>query len=136
MTERESQSGGPVLRLLVVDDNEDSAETLATLLRLFGYVAEVATDGPSALSITARERPDVILIDLAMPGMDGFELAEKIKALLAPASMVLAAVSGYIRDVDRRRSADAGFERHFAKPVDLGELRAWLATVALRRCYT
>ena len=57
MTERESQSGRPVLRLLVVDDNEDSAETLATLLRLFGYGAEVATDGPSALRIAARERP-------------------------------------------------------------------------------
>jgi CheY-like chemotaxis protein len=136
MTERDLQSGGPVLRLLVVDDNEDSAETLATLLRLFGYVAEVATDGPTALRMATREQPDVILIDLAMPGMDGFELAEKLRALLAPANMVLAAVSGYIREVDRRRSAEAGFEQHFAKPVDLGELRTWLTSVTTRGRYT
>src|SRR5262249_56416876 len=128
----QEHDGQQALRILIVDDNQDSAETLATLMRLYGFEADTATDGLMALKVAQIRRPQIILIDLAMPGMDGYQVADQLRAQMAPAPIVLAAVSGYVREADRKRSAEAGFERHFAKPVDLRELHSWLIQVADR----
>lgn len=111
-------------RVLIVDDNRDAADSLAQLVRLFGHVPVVAYDGPEALSIARDRRPDVILCDIGLPGMNGYDLARRLKAEFK--SMTLVAVSGYAQEEDRRQSAEAGFEGHLAKPADPEDIRRWL----------
>ena len=108
--------------LLVVDDNRDAAELLADSLRSLGHVVRVATDGPSALELVRQFTPDVALLDLGLPVMDGFELAERLKREPELKAMGLVAITGYGQDVDRRRSEDAGFHAHLVKPVDIHAL--------------
>jgi PAS domain S-box-containing protein len=118
------------LRLLVVDDNVDAATTLATLLRLLGHEVAVAHDGPGALATAARTRPELVFIDIGLPGMDGYALATALRAAgLDRAALV--AVTGYGRAEDVQRSRALGFDRHIVKPVDLAELQH---VTALRRC--
>ena len=110
-------------RILVVDDNEDAAEMLAAVLEHLGYQIAVAHDGPAALRVAAGFAPDVALLDLGLPVMDGYELARRLRALRVPgAPLHLVAVTGYGQDSDRQRTARAGFEHHLVKPVDLEEL--------------
>jgi signal transduction histidine kinase/CheY-like chemotaxis protein len=120
------------LRVLVCDDNEDGAESMATLLDLLGYQVRVCHDGPAAL-VAAREfDPDVCLLDIGLPkGMDGYEVARQLRTG-GRAGMFLAALTGYGQDEDRRRSTDAGFQAHLVKPVDPKTLTDMLSRVTAR----
>ncbi len=112
------------LRVLVVDDNHDAADSLAELVELFGHEAEVAYDGPSALALARTRPPDVVLCDLGLPGMSGYEVARVLRSQGAASRLV--AVSGYALPEDVRRAADAGFERHLAKPPSPDEIERLL----------
>jgi CheY-like chemotaxis protein len=111
-------------RVLVVDDNHDGAEILAETLRELGYLVEVAHDGAAALAIAKRFKPQIALLDIGLPVMDGYQLAEQLRGLgdHSP-GMRLIALTGYGQEADRTRSAKAGFAAHLLKPVDLGVLR-------------
>jgi PAS domain S-box-containing protein len=114
------------LRVLVVDDNVDAAESLALMLRLWGDEVLTVHDGPAALLAAAAQRPDVVLLDIGMPGMDGYEVARRLRADPAQAGAVLVAVTGWGQADDRRRSQEAGFAFHLTKPVDPGVLEEFL----------
>jgi signal transduction histidine kinase len=105
-------------RILVVDDNRDAAQSLAVMLRLTGGEVEVAHDGEEALHMAERQRPDMILLDIGMPGMNGFDVARRIRARPWGARVVLIAQTGWGQDEDRRRAQEAGFDAHLTKPVD------------------
>ena len=105
-------------RILVVDDHQDAAATLAALLTSWGHVVRTATDGPSALAIAAEQPPDLVLLDIGLPGDDGYEVARRLRELPGCRTATLVAVTGYGQEEDRRRSRAAGFERHLVKPVD------------------
>jgi PAS domain S-box-containing protein len=113
-------------RILVVDDNVDAARTLAEALGAWGHEVGVAHDGPSALEEALRTRPDVVLLDIGLPGMDGYEVARLLRERAGLADTVLIALSGYGQADDRRRSQDAGFRDHLVKPVDIEELASRL----------
>jgi PAS domain S-box-containing protein len=115
------------LNVLVVDDNRDSADSLALLLRAFGYEASVVYDGPAAAQFAQKRSPDVILLDIGLPGMNGYEVAKQIRSDSKNNSMLLIAISGYGQETDRRRSEEAGFNHHLVKPVVFTELNALLA---------
>ena len=118
------------LRVLVVEDNQDSAESLAELLGLWGHQVHVALDGVTALELAERHRPDVVLSDVGLPGMDGYELARRLRDGRGPARAVLVALTGYGRDDDKRRALEAGFDHHVVKPPDAGVLEELLRRVA------
>jgi CheY-like chemotaxis protein len=118
--------------VLVVDDNEDAAEMLAAALSAAGHTTAVATDGPSALVLATTFAPEVALLDIGLPVMDGFELAQHFRDHDDPAlrKVRLVAVTGYGQDHDRRRSAAAGFDEHLVKPVDLDHLAVVMQQMA------
>ena len=105
-------------RLLVVDDNQDAADSLAMLLKLQGHEVRVAHSGPAALEITKGYSPDVVFLDLGMPGMDGYEVARRLRQQPGLEKIVLAALTGWGQQEDRRRTADAGFDHHLVKPPE------------------
>jgi PAS domain S-box-containing protein len=113
-----------VRHILVVDDNVDAAASLAMLLRMAGHRVEVANDGRSALRLAAAVRPEVVLLDLGMPGMDGYEVASRLRQNPANEGMVLLAVSGYGAEADRRRTRASGFDHHLTKPLEIEALEA------------
>jgi PAS domain S-box-containing protein len=115
------------LPILVVDDNRDTAETLALVLRLEGHDVRVAHDGQTALNVARSHRPAVAFLDLGMPGMDGYELCRRMRAEPTLAPMFLVALTGYGQEEDRRRSREAGFDRHLVKPVEPHSLQRVLA---------
>ena len=106
-------------RVLLVDDNEHGAELLADSLRTLGYTVEVAFDGPTALQKVTTFVPDVVLLDLGLPVMDGFELAERLRVDCGLHRVPLIAITGYAQELDRQRTATSGFRGHLAKPVDV-----------------
>jgi signal transduction histidine kinase/CheY-like chemotaxis protein len=112
---------GPI-RVLVVEDNRDAAETLQDLLKLAGCTVALAYSGPQALAITPEFHPEVVLCDLGLPGMSGFEVGAALRRHAASAQAQLIAVSGYGQAEDRERSRAAGFDRHLVKPVDPSDL--------------
>jgi PAS domain S-box-containing protein len=114
-------------RILVVDDNEDGATMLTQALRHKGYQARVAHDGSSALRVAAEFLPDIALLDIGLPVMDGYELASHLRGIPGLAGLRLIAVTGYGQESDRRRSREAGFDHHIVKPVGLQELEAIMA---------
>jgi DNA-binding response OmpR family regulator len=124
-------AGGDLLRVLVVDDNVDAAESMAMLLEADGHEVFVAHDGASAWSRILAETPGVCLLDIGLPDVDGHALARRIRTLPAMASAVLIALTGYGQEEDRKRSMEAGFDLHLVKPVDPGQLVA--ALLALPR---
>ena len=103
--------------VLVVDDNVDAARTLAQLLRDMGHRVEVAYDGPTALACAQRMPPDVVLLDIGLPGMDGFEVARDLRGRASTARARIVAITGYGQDADRQRAQAAGFDRLMVKPV-------------------
>ena len=111
------------MRVLVVEDNRDSADSLRLLLALYGYEVAVAYCGHVGVRAAERHRPDVVLCDIGLPGLDGYEVARKLRENPTTAQARLIAVTAYGRDEDRRRSHEAGFERHLVKPVDPDDLR-------------
>ena len=120
------------LRLLVVDDNLDAAELLAELLMAAGHEVETANDGKEALAAIERSVPEVVLLDIGLPGMDGYEVAARIRTRLDAAAPVFLAVSGYGQASDEARSRAAGFHAHLVKPVHPGTLLAELDGLGLR----
>jgi CheY-like chemotaxis protein/two-component sensor histidine kinase len=115
-------------RILAVDDNKDSADSLGMMLRFLGADVQVAYDGPAALAAIRSYRPSVVLLDLGMPGMDGYEAARQIRADERNKDLMLIALTGWGQDEDRRGSEQAGFDHHLVKPVDLGALQTLLAS--------
>jgi len=124
---------GTALRILVVDDNVDAANTLAMLLEVLGHTALVEYAPSSALVRASRERPDVCLLDIGLPEMDGTELARRLRALPETHDALLVAVTGYGQEHDRRTAIEAGFDHHMVKPVDTARLAAILAARAGER---
>jgi PAS domain S-box-containing protein len=120
-------------RVLVADDNRDAASSLATLLSLDGHDVRVANDGEQALVEAEAFRPDVALLDIGMPGKNGYEVAREIRAKPWGRAMLLVAVTGWGQSEDKRRAKDAGFDHHFTKPLDLDALSAFLADALARR---
>jgi CheY-like chemotaxis protein/two-component sensor histidine kinase len=123
----ESHAEAPHLRVLVVDDNEDTANTVALLLRHAGHEVELAHSGQSALEAALSFHPAAVILDLGLPGMDGYEVARRIRENPDLRNVRLIAVSGYAQEADRRRSADAGVDIHLAKPVEPGKIQEILA---------
>ena len=118
-------------RVLVVDDNRDAAESLETLLGLWGHQARSAKDGQEALALVAEFQPEIILLDIGLPGMDGYEVARQIRALPAGRSALIVAVTGYGRSSDRLQSQEAGFDHHLVKPVQPEVLQELIAAAKL-----
>jgi CheY-like chemotaxis protein len=112
--------------VLVVDDEPEIAASMRDLLRRYGYVVRTAPDGPAAVAAATADRPDVVLLDLAMPGMDGWQLAENLRELPGERRPLLVAVSAYASDADRRRSDEAGINLHLSKPAEPAVLAAIL----------
>ncbi len=120
------------LRVLVVEDNADTAAVLAQLLRLLGHQVTLAHDGPTALAAAATAPPDLVLLDIGVPGMDGYAIAARLRAT-GHTRAALVALTGYGRDDDLRRSREAGFDHHLVKPVDVAQLQRIIALVRGRR---
>src|ERR1700722_11254991 len=121
-----AESGRP-LRVLVVEDNPDTAESLAMLLRLYGHEVKTANAGPAGLQATLSQTPDVVLMDIGLPGIDGYEVARRIREKTD--KPLLIAMTGYGQTEDRERSKESGFEYHLVKPVDPGKLQNLLVEV-------
>ncbi|QJX01190.1 hybrid sensor histidine kinase/response regulator [Frigoriglobus tundricola] len=117
----------PGRRLLVVDDNVDAAESLATLLGLGGHEVRVAHGGTDALAVATDYRPEMVFLDIGMPGMDGYEVARRLRTLPGLGRAVLVALTGWGSPDDRRRTTEAGFDHHLVKPVEPAVLAALLA---------
>jgi signal transduction histidine kinase len=124
------QPAPPGRRILVVEDNPDSAETLRDLLELSGHQVAVAASGPEAVLLARTFRPEVVLCDIGLPGMDGYGVAELLRRDPETADARLIALSGYAQEEDRHRSHEAGFQHHLPKPVNLADLEALLAADA------
>ncbi|HEU4621790.1 MAG TPA: response regulator, partial [Burkholderiaceae bacterium] len=121
---------GFALRLLIVDDNVDSAEGMAVYLRMRGHEVRVAYSGPAGLNAALEYQPDAILLDIGLPGFDGYEVARQLRAQTEFDDVPLIAMTGYGRDSDRERAVDAGFTHHLVKPVDYDVLAQTLAVHA------
>ena len=118
--------GKPARRVLVVDDNVDLATSQAAILQRMGHSVEVAYDGKAALDKAREFHPEIVLLDLGMPGMDGFEVARRLRASREGRHMKIVAQTGWGQQADRRRTREAGFDEHLAKPVDLAVLQQLL----------
>jgi signal transduction histidine kinase len=114
-------------RILIADDNNDALESLATLLQLSGHEVFTATNGGTALQSVERHLPEVVLLDIGMPLLDGYEVARRIRAQPWGQRITLVALTGWGQDSDRRRSREAGFDSHLVKPLDLETLTDLLA---------
>ncbi|MCP3140245.1 ATP-binding protein [Pyxidicoccus xibeiensis] len=113
-------------RILLVDDNEDAVDLLSEFLESLGHVTRIAYDGPSGLSLAEAFQPDLALLDIGLPVMDGYELARRLRAMPRLSQVQLIAVTGYGQEADRIRSREAGFDAHLVKPVQLAQLEALL----------
>src|SRR5688500_5150582 len=127
-TVAEPAAEGQALRILVVDDNQDSAIRMTLLLELQGHEVHVAHAGHTALRVASDKRPDVILLDIGMPGMNGYEVARQLRAQEAFDNTLLVAITGYGRASDLKQTESAGFDHHLVKPVDYEKLQAVLST--------
>jgi CheY-like chemotaxis protein len=116
---------GPT-RILVVDDSRDSADSLRALLELLGAQVRVAYDGSAALDVVCAYRPEAVLLDIGMPGMDGYEVARRIRDRPESQHVTLIALTGWGQQKDRRDSEAAGFDHHLIKPVDIDALQGLL----------
>jgi CheY-like chemotaxis protein len=126
------QFKSPPRRVLIVDDNEDAANSLAMLLKLSGHETAPVYSAADALSRAAAFRPDVVLLDIGLPGMDGYEVAQQMRELPGLRNVRLVAVTGYGRSEDRIRARDAGFDDHLVKPVEFALLEQTLAAFRAR----
>jgi signal transduction histidine kinase len=116
-------------RVLVVDDNEDATRSLSMLLEMAGHEVQICHDGPSALRTAEAFGPEVVLLDIGLPGMDGFEVARRLRAQPVSPRPLLVALSGYSQAEDQRRARESGFDHHLVKPADPETLRALFASV-------
>jgi CheY-like chemotaxis protein len=125
--EMEQATPSQPLCVLLVDDWHDVTDLLALTVRLWGYEPVVAYDGPGALEAARRYQPDVVLLDIALPGMDGYELARRFRQMPGMEKALLVAITGHGYEADVRRCREAGIDCHFLKPVDPDELQKVLA---------
>jgi CheY-like chemotaxis protein len=117
----------PRRRFLVVDDNRDSAQSLATLLHLTGNEAYVAHDGLEAIEAATNLQPEIILLDIGLPKLNGYEVCRRIREQKWGKGMVIVALTGWGHEADRRRSREAGFDNHLVKPIAVSDLKKLLA---------
>ena len=117
--------------ILVVDDNQDSAESLGALLGFLGADVRTAADGFGALELFAGYDPAIVFLDIGMPGMDGYEVARRIRASFPDRRTILVALTGWGQSEDRRRASEAGFDHHLVKPADFAALKALLSLHSL-----
>jgi CheY-like chemotaxis protein len=122
----ETSSSGAKRRILVVDDNVDSAESMAMLLRAMGHDVHTAHDGASALEKADAHKPEIVLLDIGLPGMSGYAVGARMREVDALRKVRLIAMTGYGQEDDRKRTREAGFDHHLVKPVDLATLAALL----------
>ena len=127
--ERYNASSPGEFSVLIVDDNRDATDSMAMLLAMEGYDVRVAYDGPQALDSVRTARPDVILLDIGLPGMDGFQVAERVRADPENSSIVMVAVSGYGQEEHRSRSTQAGCDHHLVKPIEPAVVSELLASL-------
>ena len=118
------------MRVLIVEDNRDSAKSMAMLVRLLGYKAIVAFDGPTALAEFEADPADVVLLDIGLPRMDGFEVARRLRTHAVHKLPFIIAITGYGQDEDRRRSQEVGIDLHLLKPADPEELERMLSRLS------
>jgi CheY-like chemotaxis protein len=114
------------MRVLVIDDNVDGCVMLANLLRLKEYGVQMAHNGPDALAVTKTWRPDVVLLDIGLPQLDGYEVARRLRADPALKNMKLVATTGYGNEKDLQLAREAGFDAHLIKPIDLADVEKLL----------
>ncbi|MGH8252393.1 MAG: ATP-binding protein, partial [Steroidobacteraceae bacterium] len=126
----DTQQAGPRRRFLVVDDNEDSAASLAMLLTIDGHEVRTAHDGAAAVEAVESFQPDVVLLDIGLPRLNGYEACQRIRGRPSGPDIVIIALTGWGQDEDRRKSKEAGFDHHMIKPVDYDALKKWLALQA------
>jgi two-component system CheB/CheR fusion protein len=121
------------LRVLVVEDNVDAADSLSMLLRLYGHDVQIARTGPSALEMASAHCPDVVLLDIGLPGMDGNQVAKRMRERAEFKNVTICALTGYTpSDADRQRQIETGFDHYYVKPVDLEKLLELFKTVEQR----
>lgn len=120
------------MRILVVDDNEDAAETTSMLLELMGHEAQQANDGGRALSAALSWRPDLVLLDINLPILSGHEVAQRLRGEDSMRDAYIVALSGYTAEEDRRKSIAAGCDQHVGKPFDTNVLANLLASAEQR----
>ena len=126
-----AQEPGPrslACKVLIVDDNDDAAQMVSEFIAMWGYESRVVNDGTTALSESELFKPDVVLLDIGLPDISGYEVASRIKQRQSRNPPLLVALTGYGQPADRQRSAEAGFDEHFTKPLDLKKLERLLAT--------
>jgi len=123
-------AGSSRTRVMVVDDNHEAAKILAIALDMFGAEAKVCHDGPSALALVETFNPQLIFLDIGMPGMDGHEVARRLRAMPHFKTVRIGGLSGWGQEDVRRRSAEAGFDEHLVKPIDISGLQRLLATAS------
>jgi CheY-like chemotaxis protein len=123
----------PKRKVLVVDDNADAAATLATLLSRLGHEVETAHDGPAAVAAARRLRPDVIFLDIALPGLDGFRVAEEIRADPSFVRTLIVAVTGLASNQDRVQAHNAGIDVYLIKPVDTRFIESFVGDARVKR---
>ena len=115
------------LRILVVEDDPESLQMMGALLSLWGHEPSLVSSGPPALAAFDEQLPDVVLLDLGLPGMDGFEVARKIRSRRGGMSVLIVAVTAYRSEEHQRQAREAGFDKYLMKPVDIDTLRQVLA---------
>lgn len=120
------------MRVFVVEDNLDAALTLVDLLQIWGYEVRAVHDGLAAVEVAPFFDPDVALLDIGLPGIDGYEVARRLRGRSDLEGLLIVAITGYGQDSDRERAREAGFDHHLVKPVDLDLLRRLLSRAALR----
>ena len=125
-----TEPNGQTLRVLVVDDNVDATKTLELLLEASGHDVRTAHNGPTALEIAVKFRPDIVLLDIGLPDIDGYEVARRLRQHSDLSGVVLVAMTGYGNETDKLRSHDAGFNHHLIKPADFGKVKEILASVS------
>ena len=113
--------------ILVIDDNADAAESLSLLLKLLGHTVKTACDGYRGIRLAENHSPDVVIVDIGMPGMNGYEVARRIRHEIWGNQMMLVALTGWSREEDGRRAIEAGFDYHLVKPVSLETLHSFLS---------
>ena len=119
-------------KLLIVEDNADAREMLRLLLEFDGYQVKGVGDGLTAVDVILGERPDIALVDIGLPGINGFEVARRVRQQLSSDDIQLIALTGFVQDSDRECSREAGFDHHLIKPVDLTVLRQLLHDISRR----
>jgi CheY-like chemotaxis protein len=122
-----ARTNGGTHRILVVDDNVDSAHTLGALLHRWGHEVRVEHDGRAVRNAAKEFRPDVLILDIGLPGLDGYQIARRMRRQPRYCKAAFIALSGYASDDDVRQAMAAGFDRHFSKPTDADAIRAALA---------